>query len=136
MIFSGTSIMEYKVLIVSVLVFVLLLFILPLLIFLPLLAAIKRKFFFQYGLESWPIARQYEKELKDYLETGEEKPDASWHVDLVGSFEKVSGMKVILVDRSTLVAFIAAVVLPFLPVFAQQLPLKDLFFSLIGKVLG
>jgi hypothetical protein len=136
MIFSGTSIMEYKVLIVSVLVFVLLLFILPLLIFLPLLASIKRKFFFQYGLESWPIARQYEKELKDYLETGEEKPDASWHVDLIGSFEKVSNMKIVLIDRSTLVAFVAAVVLPFLPVFAQQLPLKDLFFSLIGKVLG
>jgi hypothetical protein len=136
MIFSGTSIMEYKVLIGSVLVFVLLLFILPLLLFLPLLAGIKRKYFFKYGLESWPIARQYEKELKDFLATGEEKPDASWHVDLLGSFEKVSEMKIILVDRSTLVAFISAVVLPFLPVFAQQLPLKELFFNLAGKILG
>ena len=136
MIFAGTSLMDNKVLIVSVLVFVLLLFLVPLLQFLPLLAAIKRKYFMQYSLQSWPITRQYEKELKDYHETGEEKPDASWHVDLIGSFEKVSTMKIFLVDKSMLITFIAAVVIPFVPVFAQQLPLKDLLFSLIGKILG
>ena len=136
MIFAGTSLMENKVLIVSVLVFVLLLFLLPLLQFLPLLAALKRKYFMQYSLQSWPITRQYEKELKDYHESGDEKPDASWHVDLIGSFEKVSTMKTFLVDKSMLITFVSAVVIPFVPVFAQQLPLKDLFFGLIGKILG
>src|SRR5450755_2944710 len=136
MIFSGISLVEYKIAIGSILVFVLLLFILPLLQFLPLLAKVKRKYFMQYSLQAWPIARKYEEQLNDFYLTEEEKPDASWHVDLVGSFEKTKEMKIILVDKTLLIAFAAAVILPFLPVLAQQVPLKEIFVSLIGKILG
>jgi hypothetical protein len=87
-IFSGVSIIDYKVTIGSVLVFVLLLFILPLMLLLPLLAKVKRKYFMLYSLEAWPFARKYEEELKAFYLTEEEKPDASWHVDMLGSFEK------------------------------------------------
>jgi hypothetical protein len=136
MIFSGISLVEYKIAIGSILVFVLFLFILPLLLLLPQLAKVKRKYFMQYSLRAWPIARKYEKELNDFYLTEEEKPDASWHVDLVGSFEKTKEMKIILVDKTLLIAFTVAVILPFLPVLAQQVPLKEIFVSLIGKILG
>jgi hypothetical protein len=136
MIFSGISLVEYKIAIGSLLVFVLFLFILPLLQFLPLLAKVKRKYFMQYSLQSWPIARKYEEELKDFYLTEKEKPDASWHVDLVGSFEKTKEMKIVLIDKTLLIAFAMAVILPFLPVLAQQVPLKEIIISLLGKIMG
>jgi hypothetical protein len=134
--FSGISVQDYKVAIGSVLIFVFLLFIFPLLLLLPKLAQVKRQYFMLYSLEAWPFARKYEEELKSYYQTGEEKPDASWHVDLIGSFEKTRDMKTILIDKLLLVAFIAAVVLPFLPVIAQQVPLKEIIINLLGKIMG
>ena len=123
-IFTGVSVMDYKVTIGAILLLVLLLFILPLLVFLPLLAKVKRKYFFRYSLESWPIARRYEEQLKDFYLHGENEPDASWHADLIGSFEKAKEMRTVLVDKTILIVFVAAVILPFFPVLAQQVPLK------------
>jgi hypothetical protein len=135
-IFSKASLVDYKIAVGSILLLVLLLFILPLLQFLPLLAKVKRKYFLQYSLEAWPIARKYEEQLKTFSLTGEENPDASWHVDLVGSFEKTKEMKIILIDKTQLIAFAAAVILPFLPVLAQQVPLKEIIVNVLGKILG
>ena len=134
--FSGISIADYKIAIGSVLGFVLLLFILPLLLLIPMLAKVKREYFILYSLQAWPITREFEGQLLAYYKTEKEHPDTSWHVDLQGSFEKTKDMKIILVDRTLLIAFTAAVVFPFLPVVAQQIPLKDIFFSLVGKMLG
>jgi hypothetical protein len=103
---------------------------------LPLLAKVKRKYFMLYSLQSWPIAREYEDQLKEFHLTGEEHPDASWHVDLIGSFEKTKEMKVVLIDKTLLIAFAVAVLLPFLPVLAQQVPLKEILTSVLGKILG
>ena len=79
---------------------------------------------------------KYEEEWKEFYKTEEEKPDASWHIDMIGSFEKTRDMKIILVDKTILIAFVAAVVLPFLPVIAQQIPLKELLINLLGKIMG
>jgi hypothetical protein len=135
-IFSGASIIDYKIAVGSILLLVLLLFILPLLQFLPLLTKVKREYFLQYSLEAWPVARKYEEELKAYYLTGGEKPDASWHVDLIGSFEKTKEMKTVLIDKTQLIVFTAAVILPFLPVLAQQVPLKEIIVNVLGKILG
>jgi len=135
-IFSGISIADYKVAFGSVLLIILFLFILPLLLLMSLLIKVKRRNYMQYSLQSWPIARKYEGELKDYYQTEEENPDTSWHVDLIGSFEKTRDMKVMLVDKTILLAFTAAVILPFLPVLAQQVPLKEIFVNIFGKILG
>ena len=135
-IFSEVSLIDYKVTIASALLFVLLLFILPLLQFLPLLVKVKRKYFMQYSLEAWPIARKYEAQLKEFYLQRENEPNTSWHVDLIGSFEKAKEMKVVLVNKTILIAFTAAVILPFLPVLAQQVPLKEVIINLLGKILG
>ncbi len=132
-IFSNVSLADYKVAIGSVILFVFLLFILPLLQLMPVLVKTKRKYFMQYSLEAWPIARKFEEELAAYYATGEERPDTSWHVDLLGSFEKAKSMKVVLVDKVLLLAFAAAIILPFLPVVAQQVPLKHLLFNIMNK---
>jgi hypothetical protein len=135
-IFSHASILEYKIVIGSVLLFVLMIFILPLLLLLPLLAQVKRKYYIKYSKQAWPIARKYEDELLDYYLHKEDAPDASLHVDMIGSFEKTDDMKIILVDKGLLITFVAAVVIPFLPVIAQQIPLKEIFVNLLGKILG
>src|SRR5258705_6896104 len=134
MIFSGMSLIEYKIPIGALFVFVLFLFIFPLLLLLPLLAKVKRKYFMQYSLQAWIIARKYEAELNDFYLTEEEKPDASWHVDLIGSFEKTKDMKIVLIDKTLLIVFVTAVVLPFLPVIAQQIPLKEILLNLLSKI--
>ncbi|HEY5968397.1 MAG TPA: hypothetical protein VIU35_10475 [Chitinophagaceae bacterium] len=87
-------------------------------------------------LEAWPIARKYEAELKEFYLHGENEPNASWHVDTIGSFEKTKEMKVVLVNKTILLAFTAAIILPFLPVLAQQVPLKEVIINLLGKILG
>jgi hypothetical protein len=135
-IFSGISLLDYKVAIGTVMVISTVLFISPLLLLMPLLAKTKRAYFMQYSLQSWPIARQYKNELEAFYKNEVDRPDASWHVDLIGSFEKTQDMKISLIDKSILFAFLAAIILPFLPVVAQQIPLKTVFFDLIGKVLG
>jgi len=45
-------------------------------------------------------------------------------------------MKTVLVNKTILIAFVTAVVLPFLPVIAQQIPLKENFLNLLGKIMG
>jgi hypothetical protein len=136
LIFTETSIHDYKVLIGSLFIFVLLLFILPLLVFVPLLSAVKRKYFLTYSLQAWPFARKYEEELKEFYKTEENKPDSSWHVDMADSFEKTANMKIVLIDKTILAVFIIAVVLPFLAVIAQEIPLRDVIFMLASKFLG
>ncbi len=135
-IFSATSVQDYKVFIGSLLIFVLLLFILPLLVFVPLLSAVKRKYFITYSMQAWPFARKYEEELIDFYKTGESKPDSSWHVDMADSFEKTASMKIVLIDKTIMVAFVVAVVLPFIAVVAQEIPLKDILVTLISKFMG
>ena len=120
-IFSETSIVDYKLLIGSLLIFVLLLFILPLLVFVPRLYAVKRKCFLTYSMQAWLFARKYEAELKEFYDTEENKPDSSWHVDLIGSFEKTSSMNIVIIQKTTLVTFVVAVIVPFLAVVAQGL---------------
>jgi len=136
MIFADASINEFKVLIISVLVFTLLIFVIPLLIFIPILSIVKKRYYMYYSHRAWLCARDYEKMLNDYNEDRENKPDASWHIDSIGSFEKTADMKPILIDKTILIAFVSAVVIPFLPVFAQEFPLKELFLSLLSKFLG
>ena len=45
-------------------------------------------------------------------------------------------MKHVMIDKSILIAFTLAVLLPFIPVVAQVIPLKDLVVSLMKKFLG
>ena len=135
-IFSETSIVDYKLLIGSLLIFVLLLFILPLFVFVPRLYVVKRKYFLTYSMQAWLFARKYEAELKEFYNTEENKPDSSWHVDLIGSFEKTSSMNIVIIQKTTVVAFVVAVIVPFLAVVAQEAPLKDIFVTLFSKFLG
>ena len=135
-IFSEASVQDYKVLMGSLFIFVLLLFILPLLVFVPLLASVKRKYFIAYSTQAWPFARKYEEELINFHKTEETKPDSSWHVDMVDSFEKTANMKIVLIDKTILGAFVFAVVLPFMAVVAQKIPLKEIIVTLISKFMG
>ena len=136
LIFSKVSLHDFQVLIISVLVFTILIFVLPLLVFVPLLSRVRKQYYLFYSERAWLCAREYEKELKAFSENPEARPDSSWHIDLIGSFEKTSDMKPVLIDKSILIAFTLAVLLPFIPVVAQVIPLKDLVVSLMKKFLG
>ncbi len=135
-IFSKVSIYDFKMNIIAILLFTLLIFVLPLMIFIPLLSVVKRKYYLWYSRQAWVCARQYEKEVNDFAQNGKEKNDASWHVDLIGSFEKTDNMNPLLINKTVLLAFVSAVLLPFIPVIAQEIPLKELLMSLVSKFVG
>ncbi|HEX5024311.1 MAG TPA: hypothetical protein VFV68_03520 [Agriterribacter sp.] len=135
-IFSKVSIYDFKMNIIAILLFTLLIFVLPLMIFIPLLSVVKRKYYLWYSRQAWVCARQYEKEVNDFVQHGGEKNDASWHIDLIGSFEKTDSMNPLLINRTVLLAFVSVVLIPFLPVIAQEIPLKELFMSLVSKFVG
>jgi hypothetical protein len=133
-VFSGITVIDYKIAIGAVLVFVLLLFMVPLLQLMPLLSKVKRKYFMEFSLQAWPLARLYEQELKTFKSSGGEKPDSSQQIDLVGSFEKAKEMNVVLIDKTMIITFTLTVIVPFLPVLAQQIPLKEIFIAVLDKI--
>ena len=133
-VFSGITVIDYKIAIGAVLVFVLLLFMVPLLQLMPLLSKVKRKYFMEFSLQAWPLARLYEQELKTYKSSGGEKPDSSQQIDMVGSFEKAKEMNVVLIDKTMIITFVLTVIVPFLPVLAQQIPLKEIFIAVLEKI--
>lgn len=133
--FSGISISEYKIMLGSIVVMIFIVFVLPLTLLVPLLTRIRRTDYLKYSLESWPIARKFGEELLAYYQTGTEKPDVSWHADMIGSFEKTENMKVNMVDKNILITFAFAVIIPFLPVLAQQVPLEEFLLNFLKKIL-
>jgi hypothetical protein len=129
-IFSGVVITENKALVSVMILLLVLLFTVPLFMFIPGLVSVKRNCYLRYSAESWCIARDYERELKDFSKGGVVKPDTSGHSSLISSFEKSNQMNVALVNRPYLLTFLFAIALPFLPVLAQQLPLHEVFIVL------
>ena len=133
--FSGISIVEYKIMLGSIVVMIFIVFVLPLTLLVPLLTRIRREDYLKYSLEAWPIARKFEEELVAYYHSGTEKPDVSWHADMIGSFEKTENMKVNMVNKNILITFAFAVIIPFLPVLAQQIPLEEFLLNFLKKIL-
>jgi hypothetical protein len=136
MIFAKITPYDYGSAIGSALISVLLIFILPLLVFVPLLARVKRKTTIEYASEAWGIVTQYRDQLRDFVKKEDVKPDTSWHVDLCTSYEYADKMNIVLINKRTLLGFIVAVLLPFIPVVLQDPLVKDLLVSMIKNVIA
>ena len=124
--FGGRSLLEYKFLIAAHVALVLLLFLGPLLVFSPRLLEVKRRGLLEYGA----LANKYTLAFDRKWIKGE--ADIQSLADLGNSFEYVRGMRLIPVDRNSIIPLIASAILPMAPLVLTMFPLDELLLKILG----
>jgi hypothetical protein len=121
------------------LTFVLLLFILPLLVLVPTLLRTWQRGVLEYGALASGIGGGFEhKWFAQDRKVGErdlDRPDFSAANDLYGVTSNVYGMRVVPLGLKDVVAIIAALLLPFVPVVLLAVPADAIWKSLTGLLL-
>jgi hypothetical protein len=112
--------------------------ILPLLVVTPALVKIKRKGMLQYGAQVTIHNQLFERKwVQDEYPAGETllgNPDASSLADLGASFTVVREMRLVPIDKPTLIALAMSAALPMLPVVFYAIPASELIRMI--KILG
>ena len=132
----GTSLMEFKVEIAVVVVFVQCLVFVPLLLLAPQLAQAKRNGIREYGT----LAQRYVREFDAKWLRGGAPPtegligsaDLQSLADLGNSFEVVRTMRAALVTRDAIVQLGIATIIPLAPLLLTVMPLEELVKKLFG----
>jgi hypothetical protein len=134
--FLGASLLDYKIEIGLLVVYVLCLVFGPLLVFAPRLAQVKRLGLREYGKLAERHMREFDtKWLRGGAPAGEPlvgSPDISTLADLGNSFEVVRTMHMAPVTRDAVFRLAAAVLLPVVPLALTIMPLEELVKQLFG----
>jgi hypothetical protein len=134
--FVGASLLDYKIEIGLLVVYVLCLVFGPLLVFAPRLAQVKRLGLREYGKLAERHMREFDtKWLRGGAPAGEPlvgSPDISTLADLGNSFEVVRTMHMAPVTRDAVFRLAAAVLLPVVPLALTIMPLEELVKQLFG----
>jgi hypothetical protein len=134
--FLGASLMQYKVEIAVMVVFLLCVVFGPLLVFAPRLARAKRTGLREYGTLAERYVREFDaKWLRGGVPAGEPligSADIQSLADLSNSFEVVRGMRVALVTRDALIQLGAAALVPIAPLALTMMPAEELAKRLFG----
>lgn len=134
--FLGASLLDYKIEIGLLVVYVLCLVFGPLLVFAPRLAQVKRLGLREYGKLAERHMREFDtKWLRGGAPAGEPlvgNPDISSLADLGNSFEVVRTMHMAPVTRDAVFRLAAAVLLPVVPLALTIMPLEELVKQLFG----
>jgi hypothetical protein len=134
--FLGASLLDYKIEIGLLVVYVLCLVFGPLLVFAPRLAQVKRLGLREYGKLAERHMREFDtKWLRGGAPAGEPlvgSPDISTLADLGNSFEVVRTMHMAPVTRDAVFRLAAAVLLPIVPLALTIMPLEELVKQLFG----
>jgi len=134
--FGGRSLLEYKFLIAAHVALVLLLFLGPLLVFSPRLLEVKRRGLLEYGALANKYTLAFDRKwIKGEAPEGEMligSADIQSLADLGNSFEYVRGMRLIPVDRNSIIPLIASAILPMAPLVLTMFPLDELLLKILG----
>ena len=134
--FLSASLMEYKVEIAVMVVFLLCVVFGPLLVFAPHLARAKRTGLREYGTLAERYVREFDaKWLRGGVPAGEPlvgSADIQSLADLSNSFEVVRSMRVALVTKDALIQLGAAVLVPIAPLALTMMPAEELAKRLFG----
>jgi hypothetical protein len=137
--FTGASLLAYKIEIAVLVVLILCLVLGPLLVFAPALAQAKRTGLMEYGV----LAQRYVREFDaKWLRGGApaEEPlvgsgDIQSLADLGNSFEVVRTMRIVPVTRDAIVQLAAATLAPVVPLALTMMPFEELLTKLFGLLL-
>jgi hypothetical protein len=123
---------------VALAILTLLSFFLPLALFTPALLREKRRSILRYGSLQHRVSLRFRSkwsnqsnEQVDDLLAG---PDASSLADLSSDFKSVEQMRAYPFRKSTVIAFLAALAVPLLPVLTTQIPLREVLRLLFDAV--
>ena len=129
-VFSGATLWSYRYTILGVIALVLFVFLSPCLAFSPKLYDAKRRGLLEYGA----LADQYTKTFQEKWIEGRRddseklmgNADIQSLADLSSSFEIVTSMKLFVISKSTVMAFIVASLVPFTPLLFTVYAADDL----------
>jgi len=137
--FLGASLLEYKVEIALMVVFLLCLVLGPLLVFSPQLAAAKRKGLLEYGALAQRYVRGFDaKWLRGGAPADEPlvgSGDIQSLADMGNSYGVVQSMNFAPVSKDAILRLTAAVLAPIVPLALTLMPLEELLKKLLGILL-
>lgn len=135
---AGAKLTDYEVAIVGVLAFLLLMFAGPLLLFGLRLARVKRAGLQAYGALGQVYVRDFEAKWYGSQPAGEPlvgSGDIQSLADLGNSYGAAEQMRIAPISRSALLQFVAAFLLPILPLVLTMISIEKLIGKLVGVVL-
>ena len=134
--FLGAQLLDFKVEIVVILVFLLCLVFGPLLVFSPQLAHVKRTAGREYGVLAERYVREFDtKWLRGGAPPGESflgSGDIQSLADLANSFEVVASMRIVPVTRDALLRLVAGTLAPIVPLGLTMMSAEELLKKLLG----
>jgi len=138
-VYGGSNIMQFRFAIASVVLVEGVIFTAPLLVLSPILLRERRKGVFQYGALASAVGRVFEQR---WVSGGSGKgaeilaaSDASSTIDLYNIADNAVQMRLVPVTPRQVARLLLAALLPFIPMLAMTLPLRDIFTNLAKFVL-
>jgi hypothetical protein len=136
--YQGATLSSMKFPMIGYGILAVVLLILPLLVVAPVLLKIKRKGMLEYGAQVTIHNQLFERKWVQGIHPEDEtllgNPDASSLIDLGSSFSVVKDMRLVPIDKPTLIALAVSAALPMLPVVLYAIPAPELLRML--KMLG
>jgi hypothetical protein len=132
---GGATLMSYKLPAGLLAILVLLIFFLPLALFTPKLIREKKQGNLKYGslqhLHSLQFRQKWIEERNEHVEELLGTPDVSSLADVSASFKNVEDMSVFPFKKNAAIALLVGLAVPMIPVLTAEIPLKELFKSLL-----
>jgi hypothetical protein len=137
--FTGAALMDFKIEIAVMVLFLMCLVFAPLLVFSPQLAAAKRTGLNEYGTLAEGYVRDFDRKWLRGGAPGNEPllgaPDIQSLADMGNSFSVVRSMRVAPITRDAILQLAAAVLVPLVPLLLTVMSLEDLARKLLSLVL-
>jgi hypothetical protein len=134
-IFGGEPLLSFKVTIVAYLILFQVIFLGPLLVFSPSLLKAKRQGLLDYGILAARYTQSFDnKWVEGKFPEGEPllgSSDIQSLADLANSFQIVRNMKIFPFGRDNIVFFVAASVIPMLPLVLTVIPLEEILLRIL-----
>ena len=138
-VYGGETLVSFKFMVAMFVLLIIIIFLGPLIVFTPKLIAVKRKGLLEYSALATTYVRSFDQKwLRG--DNGQNEPllgtgDIQSLADLSTSVENIGGMKAFPVGLGVVKGLVVAAVLPFLPLIATVIPLKDLLKQIMGILL-
>jgi hypothetical protein len=137
--YSGAHLPDFKLEIIGAVLILIGLFGGPLLLFMPVLARAKRTGLREYGRVAQVYVRTFDAKWIKGTEPADEPligtGDIQSLADLANSYSVAEGMRIIPLSRTALLQFIAAIVIPLIPLLLTVMPADKLASNLVKMIL-
>jgi hypothetical protein len=137
-VFGGGSFAHYEVFAVGLVLINSCIILVPLVVFIPKLIAVKRKGLREYGALANRYVNDFDEKWLRREDTGEEllgSGDIQSLADLANSYGVIRGLRIVLIDLTSVKAVVMASALPLVPLYLSQFDVKQLVGRLIGLIL-